>query len=151
MTIRRLCVDEITTVTDTFSQTVTCTNPGFTPIGPGDECNVLVYNTAVNLGTTPPTLSFSFDAQFEYQYEHLGATFLDYCNALGNSGSFTLPTGVTLCCGATVPLVQSSVTCNAAAITTTPTSVSGNVTLSFTVTNLCVQTIICVDDTTCPS
>jgi hypothetical protein len=28
--------------------------------------------------------------------------------------------------------------------------VSGPVTLSFTVTDLCSQTVICVDDTTCP-
>lgn len=151
MAIRRLCVNEVTSVTSTFSQTVTCTTPAHTPVvGAGDECNVALYNVAANFGVTPPTLSFSFDVQFEYLYMNAGVTFNDYCNVLGNSGSITLPTGVTLCCGGTMPLVTSSASCNAAAITTTPTTVSGPVTLSFTVTNLCTQTIICVDDTTCP-
>ncbi len=151
MAIRRLCVNEVTTLTSTFSQTVTCTTPAHTPvIGAGDECSVALYNVSINLGATPPTLSFSYDAQFEYQYLQSGVTFQDYCTVAGNSGSITLATGVTLCCGGTMPTVTSSPSCNAGAITTTSTSVSGPVTLSFTVTDLCSQTVICVDDTTCP-
>jgi hypothetical protein len=151
MTIRRLCVNEVTTISRTFSQTVTCTDPAHTPVvGAGDECSIALYNVSINLGTTPPTLSFSFDSQFEYQYLHAGVTFQDYCNVLGSSGSVTLPTGVTLCCGGTMPTVASSASCNAGAITTTSTSVSGPVTLAFTVTDLCSQTVICVDDTICP-
>ncbi|MEW6573627.1 MAG: hypothetical protein AB1374_08355 [Bacillota bacterium] len=151
MAIRRLCVNEVTAITSTLSQTVTCTTPAHTPVvGAGDECNVAVYNVAANLGATPPTLAFSFDVQFEYKYMQSGVTFHDYCTVTGNSGSITLPTGVTLCCGGTMPAVSSSISCNPGAITTTSTSVSGPVTLSFTVTNLCTQTIICVDDTTCP-
>lgn len=150
MAIRRLCVNEVTAIVRTFSQTVTCTTPAFTPVGPGDECSIALYNVNTNLGAVPPTLSFSYDVQFEYQYSHAGATFQDYCNAMGNSGSVTLPTGVTVCCGTTMPLVTSSPSCGAGAITTTPTSVAGPVSLSFTVTNLCTPTIICVDDTICP-
>ncbi|MBO8127813.1 MAG: hypothetical protein H0Z39_01225 [Peptococcaceae bacterium] len=144
-------MDEVTTITSTLSETVTCTNPAYTPTGPGDECNIVLYNIGVNLGTTPPTLSFSYDAQFEYQYLHEGgATFCDFCDVFGRSGSITLPSGVTVCCGTTVPSVTYSALCNPGSITTTATSVSGPVTVSFTVTNLCSKTIICVDDTTCP-
>ncbi|HIE12884.1 MAG TPA: hypothetical protein EYP63_05600 [Desulfotomaculum sp.] len=151
MAIRKLCVNEVTTIASTFAETVTCTDPAHTPVvGAGDECGVAVYNVTANLGATPPTLSFSYDAQFEYQYVQQGATFQDFCNVVGSSGSVTLPDSLTLCCGPTVPLVTSSATCDASAITTTATSVSGPVTLSFTVTNLCTQTIICVDDTVCP-
>jgi len=148
MAIRRLCVDEVTTVASSFTATATCTTPANTPVAAGDECAVAVYNIAVNFGATPPTLSFSYDAQFEYQFSHQGVTFQDYCNAMGNSGSITLPTGTTLCCSATVPSVTSSSSCGS--ITTTSTLVSGDITLAFTVDNLCTQTIICVDDTTCP-
>lgn len=150
MAIRVLCVQEVTTVIEDFSDTVTCTNPSFTPTGVGDECNVVVYNVAANLGLVPPTLSFSYDAQFEYVYEHIGATFNDFCNALGNSGSITLPTGTTLCCTATLPSITYSSVCDPGSITTTETMVTGDVTLSFTVSNLCAETIICVDDTPCP-
>ncbi|MFZ5898314.1 MAG: hypothetical protein ACOYU7_03885, partial [Bacillota bacterium] len=99
MAIRRICVDEVTTLSTTFSETITCTNPAFTPVGPGKVCNAVLYNVGVNLDSTPMTLSFSFDAQFEYEYEHAGSIFRDYCNSVGNSGFIALPGGTTLCPG----------------------------------------------------
>lgn len=152
MAIRKLCVDEVTTITKSFSQTVTCTNPDHTPTAPGDECRVHVYNVGLNLGASPPTLAFSFDSQFEYKYHEANCgTFHDYCDVMGKSGSVTVPSGATICCdGSISPQIESSVDCNPGSITTTASSVSGSVSMSFTVTNLCTPTVICVDDTTCP-
>lgn len=148
--IRQLCVNEITSVTATVSQTVTCTDPAFTPVGAGNECNVALYNVTVDLGATPPTLAFSYDVQFEYQYlTDGGVTFSDYCTVVELSGAVTLPGGTSVCCAET-PAVTYSASCNPGSITTTPTSVSGSIDLSFSVSNLCVPTIICVEDTLCP-
>ncbi|MFW6386824.1 MAG: hypothetical protein ACOCZM_02510 [Bacillota bacterium] len=105
----------------------------------------------LDLETSPPTLSFSFDAQLEYQFEdETGGTFNDYCNVLGNSGSVELPPGSTVCDGETVTDIEASADCDSNNITTTPNSVSGPVSLSFTVNNLCAPTILCVEDTMCP-
>lgn len=152
MPIRKICVDEVTTINNTFSETVTCTEPNHTPTAAGDECNVHVYNMGLDLSSTPPSLSFSFDAQFGYQFHDSScATFNDFCNIMGNSGSVTLPAGATVCCDGDVPTdIEASADCDSTNITTTPTSVSGPVSLSFTVTNLCTPTILCVEDTTCP-
>jgi len=150
MTVRKLCANEITSLVTSLTETVTCGSPAFTPVGPGSACNVALYNVNVNLGSMPPTLSFSFDAQLEYQFLNAGATFLDFCLIHGQSGSLNLPPGLTACCGGPLPpTVTFAASCDAGSITTTPTSVSGNVTLSFTVSDLCAPTIICVEDTTC--
>ncbi|MEJ6949876.1 hypothetical protein [Natronospora cellulosivora (SeqCode)] len=151
MAIRQICVSEVTNLTTDYAETITCTNPGHTPTAAGDDCNIHVYNVGLNLNTTPPTLSFSFDSQFQYKFhDDSCATFNDYCNVMGSTGSITLPTGVTLCCdGAISPEIQASASCDAGQITTTETSVSGPVSLAFTITNLCAPTIICVEDTDC--
>jgi hypothetical protein len=148
MTVRKICVDEVTTLNETYSETVTCTDPSHTPIDAGDECRVHVYNENINLNNN--TLSFSFEAEFEYEYEtSAGATFTDDCIISDQSDSLTIPSGVNLCCGATTPNINTAVSCDSTAITTTTTSVSGPVFVSFSIDNLCVPTIICVDDTTC--
>ncbi|KJS21272.1 MAG: hypothetical protein VR72_10975 [Clostridiaceae bacterium BRH_c20a] len=149
MPIRRICVQEITDVENTDAFTVTCTNPTHTPVGQANpsECNVALYNVAFT--TNPvPTISYSFDSQFKYAFLQNGVTFEEFCNVFNQSRSITFDSGTTSCCGLTTSIVSAS-TCDPTAITTTSTSVSGPVTFAFTVNNLCAQTVICVDDTTC--
>lgn len=147
MTVRKLCVNEVTSVVKQVTDKVTCEHPCYSPAGPGHSCGVALYNVTANLGNVPPTLSFSYDAQLEYQYLNAGATFLDYCLLQGQNGSLDLPLGLTACSGEAVPpSVTWTATCHPTSITTTPTSVSGEVTLSFTVSELCAPTIICVED-----
>ncbi len=150
MTVRKLCANEITSVVKSLTERVICATPGYTPVQPGNSCRVALYDVKANLGAVPPTLTFSFDAQIEYQYLNAGATFLDYCLIQGQSGSVDLPPGLTACCGQTVPpTVTYAATCNPGSITTTPTSVSAEITLSFTVSDLCAPTVVCVEDVTC--
>lgn len=149
MATRKICVDEVTTMTKSFSESITCTSPAHTPTSPGDEARVHLYNVGLDLEANPPNLSFSFDTQFEYHYDGNGATFSDYCTVTGQSGAVTLPEGISPCCDeAFPPEITSSATCSADSITTTPSSVSGEVSLAFTVTNLCAPTIISIEDTT---
>jgi len=150
MTVRRICVQEITDVALTDAFTVTCTNPSQTPVGPASpsECNLALYNVAFT--TSPvPTISYSYDVQFKYAFLQNGTTFEEFCNVFNQSRSITFDSGTTSCCGFS-PSMTSSGTCDSAAITTTSTSVAGPVTFAFTVSNLCAQTVICIDDTTCP-
>jgi hypothetical protein len=149
MAIRRICVNEVTTAAATVAQTVLCSSPAYTPVASGDECNVALFNLAVNLGTSPPTLSFSYSTNAEYQYLQNGTTFEDFCNVLNQSYTYALASGVTSCCGLS-PTATASISCNPSGITTTSTMVQCTVTFAFTVTNLCSSTIICVSDTTCP-
>lgn len=142
MVVRKICVQEITSITDNFSATVTCTDPRHTPIGIGDDCHTRIYNTFLN----PPTLSFSYDAEFEYLYLQGTDTFHDYCIVTGLSGSLTLPGGPTVCCALT-PAATAQISCTG--VTTTSTYVQGQVSFTFTVSNLCSPTIICVLDTPC--
>ena len=147
MAVRRICVNEVTSVPSTFSQLVVCSNPSHTPTGAGDENRVALFNVALNTGVTPPTIAFSYSTNMEYSWTQGGTTFMDYCDVLGQSGSLTLTSGVSTCCGFTP-----SVTYTAAltGITATSTMVEGMVNFAFTVSNLCSPTVICVDDTTCP-
>lgn len=149
MAIRRICVDEVTSSVVTFSETITCTEPSFTPVtGAGDECHAILDNVQLDFSTSPPTLSFSFGAQFEYAYRLDSSTFYDYCNVFNQSGSTNITSGTTNCCG--TPQIEYAINCDPANITTTETTVTGVVDFAFTVSNLCISTIICVDDTTCP-
>jgi len=150
MTVIKICAEQITTFNEQFSGTITCTDPACTPVvGAGNECNVAVYNVGIDLGVTPPVLCFSFDTQLEYVYTCHGATFHDFCNVLGSTTCMDLPEGVTMCCDLS-PTWTYSATCDPGSITTTSDSVSGPVTISFTLDNLCVPTVICMDTTTCP-
>jgi len=150
MTVRKLCANEITSVVKTLTEKVTCTTPVYSPVKPGNCCRVAMYDVKVNLGTVPPTLSFCYDAQIEYQYLNADCTFLDYCLIQRQCGSIDLSPGLTPCCGQmTPPTVTCSVTCDPASITVTPTSVSAEISLSFTVSDLCAPTIVCVDDVGC--
>jgi len=151
MAVRRICVQEITDVVQTDAFTVTCTTPAHTPIGQASlsECNVALFNVAFT--TNPvPTVAFSYDAQFKYAFLQNGVTFEEFCNVFNQSRCLTFDSGVVDCDCTTAFTITSSGTCDASAITTTPTSVSGPVTFSFTLNNLCAETIICVDDTVCP-
>lgn len=150
MTIRRICVQEITNVAQVDAFTVTCTSPAHTPVdlASPSECNAALYNVAFT--TNPyPTISYSYDTQLKYAYMQNGTTFEEFCTLLNQSRSITFDSGTTLCCGNSYTMT-SSWTCDPSAITTTSTSVSAPYTFSFTINDLCAQTIICVDDTTCP-
>lgn len=148
MSVVKICTSEVTTISKSFSETLTCTDPAHTPIvAPGDECRISIYNIGLDLSTAPPNLCFSFDTEFEYAYLSHGTTFMDYCEVTGNSACLTLPEGVTLCCGLS-PSVEYC--CSAALITATETSVTGEINVSVTITNLCVPTIFCVESITCP-
>lgn len=149
MAITQICAEQVNTVTSTFASTITCPTPKFIPVGAGDECRMAVYNVALNTGTSPATLAFSFDVEFEYQYLNMGVTFNDYCVMDGQSGSITLTEGLGLCGCGLVPTFEYAYSCDAAAITTTPTMVQGPVTIAFTVTNLCAPTVFCVDTVSC--
>lgn len=147
MSIRKLCVNEVTNFTTQSTFTAICGNPSFVPVEKGDEAYCTIYNVNINWGI-PPTISFSYDVSLEYKYLNQGETFSDYCHIMQMSGSVTLPDVASVCCD-TINILR-SITCDPANITTTPTSVSAPVTVTFTITNLCSQTIICVEDTTCP-
>ncbi len=162
MPLVKICCNEVTTINYTYSGTVTCSDPKHAPVEPGNESNVCCYDVGINLKATPPTLRFSYDAQFEYAYLKKqspeepdcrcgsSCTFLDYCNIMGRSDSAPLPEGITLCpCGCGDPEVTCSATCDPRSIVTTPTSVSGKITISLTVTNLCVPTFVCVETEPC--
>lgn len=153
MAVRKICVQEITTLNRTETFTVTCTTPSFTPIGLGSpsEANAVLYNAAFTISPVP-TISFSYDVQFKYAFLQNGGTFEEFCDVLSNSGALTFNTGVTSCDCQDAFSITSSIATDPAAITTTqdPNTVSGPVTVSFTLNNLCAQTIICVEDTICP-
>lgn len=151
MAVRRICVRELTTVTQTQTLTVTCASPSFTPTGTGNqpECNVNLYNVSFSVSPVP-TITFSYDAQFKYTYDLNGGSFEEFCNVLNQSGSIILDAGLGSCTCSDAFTITSSVTCDPTAITTTDTSVAAPVTFNFTLNDLCAETIICVDDTTCP-
>ncbi|MEN6328556.1 MAG: hypothetical protein ABFD18_20405 [Syntrophomonas sp.] len=145
----QICAEQVATITTSYAATITCGSLTHTPVGPGSECRMSLYNVNLNTGSSPMTLSFSFNSQFEYQWLDHGVTFMDFAESNGDSGSVTLDSNLGLCgCGLT-PTYVYSFTCNAAAITTTATMVQGPVSLSFTITNLCTPTLICVDTVPC--
>lgn len=145
----KICALEVITINVTAQKEVASSHIAHTPVGPGANCNVCCYNAAFNPNTTPPTLGFSFDAQLEYQYEDQpGCTFLDFCDIVGNSACLSLPDGLTICpCGSPLPVC--SATCISESITTTPTTVSGIVSFSIAVANLCAPTVICIQTCQC--
>lgn len=150
MTIRRICVQEVTDVAQTETFTVTCTNPAHTPvdIASPSECNAALYSVAFT-SNPYPTISYAYDAQLKYAYMQSGVTFEEFCTLVNQARSITFDSGTSLCCGNSYTLT-SSWTCDPSAITTTSTSVSGEFTFDFIINNLCAQTVICIDDTTCP-
>jgi hypothetical protein len=164
MALIKICAYEVTSFDPVLPITLTCHDPRFTPVAPGSQCNVCCYDARLDLKTTPPTLCFSYDAQFEYAYlgeRHRGkgeaehkyscsCTFLDFCDVTGQSACITLPAGITLCpCGCGEPEVTCSATCDPGSIATTPDSVSGNITISLQVSNLCDPTTVCVETVQC--
>jgi len=144
----KICTEKVTTIHETLSTTLTWINPSHTPVvGPGDRCNVGVYNVGIALGSTPPILSFSFDAQIEYTYYNHGYTFMDYCYIVGGSTSLELPDNLCLCACSMTPTMEFSTGYDPDSIVTTPTTLTGTVNLSLTLTNLCIPTILSV----CPT
>ncbi|MCL5289923.1 MAG: hypothetical protein M1489_02645, partial [Firmicutes bacterium] len=127
MAVRKLCVQEITTLNRTETFTVTCTTPAYTPTGLGNpsEANAVLYNVAFTVNPVP-TVSFSYDVQFKYAYSQNGGTFEEFCDVLGNSSAITFNTGVTTCDCQDAFSITSSIATDSAAITTTqsPNSVS---------------------------
>jgi len=151
LAIVQLCAEQVSTVSQTYAATVTCGDPAYTPVAAGDHCNMVVYNVALNTGTSPMTLSFSFDTELKYLFLNHGVTFADYCVVNAQSGAVTLPDStLEICnCGLT-PTYQVAYTCNAGSITTTSTMVQTPINLAFTVSNLCTPTVFCVDSVACP-
>lgn len=164
MPLIKLCAYEVTSFDPDYSITLTCYDPCHTPVAPGNQCNVCCYDAKLDLSATPPTLCFSYDAQFEYAYlderhhdqEEADAecayscTFLDFCDLKGQWACITLPAGITLCpCGCGEPTVNCSATCDPCSIETTPNSVSGNVTIYLQVSNLCDPTTVCIETVPC--
>ncbi|MEA1961702.1 MAG: hypothetical protein U9N81_10630, partial [Bacillota bacterium] len=146
-----ICAEEITSIGLNFSPTLTCTSPAYTPIGAGTQGCVDVYNPAINWASSPPSLCFSYDASFEYEYMNQGgSTFLNFCEIKDNSTCLDLPSGVTLCACGLDPTYTVCCTCDPTSITTTPTLVIGELGISFTVTDLCVPTVFCVSTIACP-
>jgi len=145
MAIIQICGEQVTSISETYGATVTCENPTYPPVGAGDECKMVVYNVALDTATSPMTLAFSYDVQFEYLYINQGTEFADYCTVNNQSGSIVLPSAeLEICnCGLT-PTYEVSYNCNPGAITTTPTMVQGFVNLAFTVSNLCTPTLFSV-------
>ncbi|ABO49933.1 hypothetical protein Dred_1403 [Desulforamulus reducens MI-1] len=150
---RKICVQEITDLNKTHSMTVVCTSPAHTPVGQGDvsECNCLLRNVAFTVNPVP-TISFSYDVQFKYSYNYEGGTFEEFCSVMDQSGALTFNSGVGTCDCADAFTMTHAMTSDPAAITWTqsPNTVLGPVTFSFTLQNLCAQTIICVEEGTCP-
>lgn len=151
MAIVQICTEQVSSVFQTYSATLTCSDPQYVPIGAGDHCNMVVYNVALHTDTSPMTLSFSFDTELKYLFMNHGITFADYCVINAQSGSVTLPDeGLGLCdCGIT-PTYQVAFTCNAGSITTTSTMVQTPINLAFTISNLCTPTVFCVSTVACP-
>jgi hypothetical protein len=164
MPLIKICAYEVVSFDPVLPITLTCCDPCHTPVGPGNQCNVCCYNTKLDLKTTPPTVCFSYDAQLEYAYldkhhhedavaQHgrgCSCTFLDFCDIKGQSACFTLPAGVTLCpCGCGEPKITCSATCDPSNILTTPTCVSGEITISLHVANLCDPTAVCIETAPC--
>ena len=148
MAIIRICAEEVSSINENFAQSLTCTDPGYTPVGPGTDANAAVYNVSVDLATSPPQLCFSYDVQLEYQYLNNGVTFLEFCHINDNSSCLALPESLTLCVCGLLPTFSfnSAVTVTGA----TPTSVSGDLSIDFSVSDLCVPTSFCVSTTDCP-
>lgn len=143
----KICTEQVTVISENYSAGVSCTTPAHTPVvGAGSMCNMVVYNVGIDLNTTPPVLCFSYDTQLEYHYLDHGVTFSDFCDVFGSSTCVDLPDGINTCCDLSPTW---SYTASCGSITTTPDSVSGDVSISFTVTNLCIPTIVCVDTTVC--
>ena len=128
MPLIKICAYEVTSFDPVLPITLTCCDPHFTPVAPGDH-----YKKG--------------------EAEHKCAcscTFLDFCDITGQSACITLPAGATLCpCGCGEPKVTCSATCDPGSIETTPNSVSGHVTISLHVTNLCDPTTVCVETAPC--
>lgn len=151
MAVRRICVEEVTTVSQTDSITITCLNPPQTPVGQGTPSEQIVWirNLAFNLEPLP-TISFSYDVQLKFAYHYQGNTMEAFCDVFDQSYSVTFDSNLTVCSGLT-PSITYSVTYDPTAITTgqSPSSVTGYATISFTIDNLCAYTTICIEDTTC--
>jgi len=150
MAIVQICAEQVSSVSPTFAATVTCSNPQYTPVAGGNQCQMAVYNVALNTGTSPMTLSFSFDTEFQYFFLNHGVPFGDYCVVTAQSGAVTLPdSGLSLCNCNLTPTYSVAYTCNPGSITTTSTMVRGPVNLAFTISNLCTPTLFCVDTVSC--
>lgn len=148
MAIVRICAEEVTTLSANFSDALTCPNPENPPVGPGTDAHIAVYNVALNLAAAPPLLCFSYDVEFQYEYMNQGETFMEYCHLNDNSSCLALPDGVTLChCGLSPTYSYST---DASVTGATPTSVSGTAAINFTVSDLCVPTVFCLDTVACP-
>ena len=149
--MRKICVNEVTSTNITRSQDVTCCPTcsmyNGKIVGIGDECEAFFIGTPT-LSPDLSQISFTFLANFEFISQNQFGTISDYCFTVTNE---TLPIpGIagTVCCGET-PLISSTISCTPA-YTFTDKCITGTITKSFTIDNLCIPTVLCVEDTNCP-
>lgn len=148
MAIVRICAEEVTSVTTTFVQGLIYNDPEHTPVAAGTQAKLAVYNTALNLAVTPPQFCFSYDWELEYAYLNQGTTFLEFCHSLGNSACVDLQEGVKLCTCGINPSYTATTSISVMDVTTN--SVSGNMAIDISISDLCVPTTFCLDTVTCP-
>ena len=150
MAVKRICVNEITSVNISKAQDVTCCPTcsmlNGTIVGVGDECEAFFVGTPT-LSPDLSQISFTFLSNFEFIVRNHMGTISDYCFTVTNE-TLPVPGNATICCGQS-PLINSTISC-APAYTFSNTCVTGTITKGFTIDNLCIPTIICVDTTQCP-
>lgn len=149
MTLRKISVEEVSNIKVLKHGNVICNSPSHTPAYKGNHTQSVIYDCNYDFTVDPPEITFQYDVELEYLYSIHGTTFSDYCEAFGNTGTVALPSGSTLCDGTST--IIASITAPVSSITTTPNSVSASFTANFTVTNLCTQTLICINDVNCPN
>lgn len=141
MAIIKLCADELTRISASFSTTVHCT-PRHTPVGPGSQYLALVYSPLVDTQANPPTLSFLYTVIVTYLYINNGVILEDICVISDQPGSVVLSPGLKTCCNQN-PSISNTATCSN--ISTTPTEVMATLNIDFVIGNLCSPAIICID------
>ncbi len=142
MATHKICVNELTTSSVPYTHSVTCTSPRHTPVAIGSDADVSLYYVTLDGTSNPPTISFSYDVNMQYQWLDQGVTMNDYCYVPSLSGSVSLGLGTKTCCGSP-SISYSAVVSN---MNTTPTYVAGTVNAAFTIDNICYETSFKVDD-----
>jgi hypothetical protein len=149
MALRKICVNEVTTINMSQNQNATSSSLQGTPVAVAPTCQTCIYNQNWNWGTTPPSITFSYDANIGYKYISVGGeTFTDLAPAQGLTGSIILPTGSSTCLCGGGPTFTTAISCFPASITYTATDVSISLVVGASVDGFCAPTFMCVDVTT---
>ncbi len=148
MAVRRISVNEITTVDFSTDKAVTCCPsplPG-TIVGVGDKCNVKFDGTP-SLDPELSQLSYTivFNPEFIFELSD-GSTAMGRC-LIKQEDTININGGEVSPCAAGTPTIEGDLSCGP--MSYTDNCISSTITRTFTVTNLCVPTVICVEDTPC--